>query len=161
MAQRTILFDLDGTLWNSRPWFAEILARLSGTSAEKLEDSLTLGANLPRLASECGVTNSRLVGEAGNGVASLRLRFLFCLYPAILRITIPQTRRRCAGLRTPRSRRSPCGRWLADGRGSPPRGSPRGTCRGPEAWAASRSSRRVRRRVAAGAWCEGAPRAIR
>ena len=50
-----------------------------------------------------------------------------------IRITIPQTRRRCTSLRTPRSRRSPCGRWLADGRGSPPRASPRGTCRGPEA----------------------------
>lgn len=160
MAQRTILFDLDGTLWNSRPWFAEILARLSGTSAEKLEDSLTLGANLPRLASECGVTNSRLVREAGNGVVSLRLRFLLYLYPGILRITIPQTRSRCADLRTPRLWRSPCDRWLVDGRGSPPCGSPRRTCRGPEAWAASRSSRPVRRRVAVGARCEGAHRAI-
>lgn len=73
MAQRTLLLDLDGTLWDSRPWYAEILAQLSGGSIANLEDRLASGVNLPRLASACGVTNSRLVREAGKNVASLRL----------------------------------------------------------------------------------------
>lgn len=73
MAQRTLLLDLDGTLWNSRLWYAEILARLSDGSAVELENRLASGANLPQLASECEVTNSRLARAAVNNVASLPL----------------------------------------------------------------------------------------
>ena len=65
--------DLDGTLWDSRPWYAEILARLSGGSATELEDTLASGANIRRLASDRGVTSYRFDREAGRSVASLRL----------------------------------------------------------------------------------------
>jgi len=65
--------DLDGTLWNSRLWYAEILARLSGGSAAELENRLDSGANLPMLASERDVTTSRLTREVIDNVASLPL----------------------------------------------------------------------------------------
>lgn len=73
MARRTLLLDLDGTLWDSRPWYAEILARLSGGSATELEDTLVSGVNIRRLASERGVTSYRFDREAGRTAASLRL----------------------------------------------------------------------------------------
>ncbi len=44
---------------DSRPWSAEILARLSGGSATELEDTLASGVNIRRLASERGVTSYR------------------------------------------------------------------------------------------------------
>ena len=72
MAQRTLLLDLDGTLWDSRPWYAEILARLSGGRAAELEYKLASGANIRRLASECGVTDYRFDREAGKTAVSLR-----------------------------------------------------------------------------------------
>lgn len=73
MARRTLLLDLDGTLWDSRPWYAEILARLSGDSATELEDTLASGVNIRRLASERGVTSHRFDREAGRSAVSLRL----------------------------------------------------------------------------------------
>lgn len=73
MARRTLLLDLDGTLWDSRPWYAEILARLSCGSATELECRLASGASVVRVASECGVSKSRLAREARDSGASLRL----------------------------------------------------------------------------------------
>ena len=72
MARRTLLLDLDGTLWDSRPWYADILARLSGGCAADLEDRLASGVNIRRLASECRVTRYRFDREAGKSAASLR-----------------------------------------------------------------------------------------
>ena len=73
MARPTLLLDLDGTLWDSRPWYAEILARLSGDSVAELENRLASGASVVQLASEHGVSRSRVAREASNSVASLRL----------------------------------------------------------------------------------------
>ena len=73
MARPTLLLDLDGTLWDSRPWYAEILARLSGGSATELENRLASGASVVQLASERRVSRSRVAREASNSVASLRL----------------------------------------------------------------------------------------
>ena len=73
MARRTLLLDLDGTLWDSRPWYAEILARLSCGSATELESRLAAGASVARVASECGVSRSRVAREARNSIASLQL----------------------------------------------------------------------------------------
>lgn len=72
MAQRTLLLDLDGTLWDSRPWYAEILARLSGGPAAELEDKDASGVNIRRLASDCGVTDYLFDRTASKSAASLR-----------------------------------------------------------------------------------------
>lgn len=60
MAPSALLLDLDGTLWDSRPWYAEILAELGAGSAKQLEQALASGANVVRLAQEAGVSRSRL-----------------------------------------------------------------------------------------------------
>ena len=73
MARRTLLLDLDGTLWDSRPLYAEILARVSGGSAAELENRLASGVTVVHLATERGVSRSRLARAAGNSAASLRL----------------------------------------------------------------------------------------
>ena len=72
MAQRTLLLDLDGTLWDSRPWCVEILARLSDRREAELKHKLKSGANIRRLARECGVTDKRFELEAAKSAASLR-----------------------------------------------------------------------------------------
>ena len=72
MAQQTLLLDLDGTLWDSRPWYVEILARLSDRREAELEHKLKSAANIRRLARECGVTDKRFELEAAKSAASLR-----------------------------------------------------------------------------------------
>ena len=71
MARRTLLLDLDGTLWDSRPWYAEILAMLGCGSATSLNSTLASGASVVQVASECGVSKSRVAREARNSVATL------------------------------------------------------------------------------------------
>ena len=71
MARHTLLLDLDGTLWDSRPWFAEILARVSGASAAELKSRLASGVSVVRLAEERGVSRSRLAREARGSAGSL------------------------------------------------------------------------------------------
>ena len=74
MAQRTLLLDLDGTLWDSRLLYAEILARVSGGSVAELENRLASGATVVQLATERGISRSRFAREIGNSAAaSLRL----------------------------------------------------------------------------------------
>ena len=73
MARRTILLDLDGTVWDSRPWYAEILARVSGDSAAELKNRLASGTSVVRLAMERGVNKPRLAREASRSAASLGL----------------------------------------------------------------------------------------
>ena len=72
VACSTLLLDLDGTLWNSRPWYASVLARLSVRSAAELEIRLASGTNVAALAKECGVTKYRLAKEARLSIATLR-----------------------------------------------------------------------------------------
>lgn len=74
MARRTLLLDLDGTLWDSRPLYAEILARVSGGSVAELENKLASGATVVQLATERGIGRSRFAREVGHSAAaSLRL----------------------------------------------------------------------------------------
>ena len=73
MAQRTFLLDLDGTLWDSRQWYAEALAQLSGSSATVIASRLKAGENLVKIAKEHGASKTRLVQIAKENGGSLQL----------------------------------------------------------------------------------------
>ena len=73
MAAATLLIDLDGTLWNSRPWYAETIARLSGGCSLQILRELEGGANVVRLAEAHGVTKSRLTRAVNDDGASMEL----------------------------------------------------------------------------------------
>jgi len=64
MDRPALILDLDGTLWDSRPWYAEVLARLSGGSVTQIQVGLASGIGVVRLARECGVTRARFAAEA-------------------------------------------------------------------------------------------------
>ncbi len=61
MVARAILFDLDGTIWNSRPWYAESIACLSGASVCEIEHRLNAGENIVQLAKVHDVSQSKLI----------------------------------------------------------------------------------------------------
>lgn len=73
MARRTILFDLDGTLWNSRSWYAEVLASLCDQSVAQLSSRLFAGANIVQLMKDSHVSQSRLVTQAVADASTLEL----------------------------------------------------------------------------------------
>ena len=72
MAAQTLLLDLDGTLWDSRPWYAAVLAQLSRETPEKLEHCLSTGTSIVALAKECGVSNARFVSKCNACITSLQ-----------------------------------------------------------------------------------------
>lgn len=55
MAKKIFLFDLDGTLWHSQPWFAYQLADLSELSHRELRDKLAAGENVVKLSKDLGI----------------------------------------------------------------------------------------------------------
>ena len=71
MARRTLLLDLDGTLWDSRPWYAEIMAQLSGGSASGYERALEKGTSIVQLLQQCGTSRNRFAKAAKEGATSL------------------------------------------------------------------------------------------
>ena len=73
MAAAALLLDLDGTLWDSRPWFARILAGLAGADPSELERRLASGTSIVRLTDECGVSQTSLAREARIASKSLQL----------------------------------------------------------------------------------------
>ena len=73
MAAATLLLDLDGTVWDSRPWYSAAIVRLSDASAREIETELAGGANLVRVAGEHGVSRARLVRAAREKPVSVDL----------------------------------------------------------------------------------------
>ena len=49
MAAPALLFDVDGTLWDSYPWYAEVLAGLSGQAPTELRQQLAAGVSIVTL----------------------------------------------------------------------------------------------------------------
>ncbi|MDE0001134.1 MAG: HAD-IA family hydrolase [Rhodospirillaceae bacterium] len=72
MAAQTLLLDLDGTLWDSRPWYAAVLAQLSPETPKNLEHRLSTGTSIAKLTKECGVSNARLVSKCEACITSLQ-----------------------------------------------------------------------------------------
>ncbi len=64
MAATVVVLDLDGTVWDSRPWYAGTIARLSGVSALQVERELEAGVSVVRAARDRGVSNARLARAA-------------------------------------------------------------------------------------------------
>lgn len=62
MARRTFLLDLDGTIWDSRSWYAEIVADMSypRSSPIRLETELAQGKSVLELAEKSRVSKSCL-----------------------------------------------------------------------------------------------------
>ena len=73
MAPATLLLDLDGTVWDSRPWYAEVIARLSGGSALQVAGELDAGASIVYVAKDHGVTEARLARAAEEDSDSIKL----------------------------------------------------------------------------------------
>ncbi len=75
MARQTLLLDLDGTIWNSRPWYAEIIADLSDPhgSPARLEAELAQGKSVVKLAQESSVSKGRLEKAARERGSRLQL----------------------------------------------------------------------------------------
>ena len=73
MAASTVVLDLDGTVWDSRPWYAETIARLSDGSALQVGRDLKAGASVVRAARDYGVSKARLARAAREDGASVEL----------------------------------------------------------------------------------------
>ena len=73
MVAKTILFDLDGTVWNSRPWYAESIAYLSGAPACEIEYKLNSGENIAQLTKAYGVSQSKLIKVMDQNTKTMEL----------------------------------------------------------------------------------------
>ena len=73
MAAATVVLDLDGTVWDSRPWYAKTIAQLSEGSALKVKRALEAGTSIVQAAKDYGVSKTRLVRAAKEDGASVEL----------------------------------------------------------------------------------------
>jgi HAD superfamily hydrolase (TIGR01509 family) len=73
MAPTAILFDLDGTVWDSFPWYASLLARASGRDTDSLHAELRRGASIVTIARNCKITNGRFTTLCQSSIEMLQL----------------------------------------------------------------------------------------
>jgi len=72
MAASALLFDLDGTLWDSRPWYAALLKHRCGVDPAQTLRELRSGTSIASLLRQHGMRGSfRQLGESE--AASLRV----------------------------------------------------------------------------------------
>lgn len=77
MAAHALIFDLDGTLWDSHPLYAAVIESRGGQGSLKTMDALRNGGNTARLLRDVGV-------REGNFPMELRRhRSALCLYPMV------------------------------------------------------------------------------
>jgi phosphoglycolate phosphatase len=87
MAVRAIIFDLDGTIWDTLPWYSRILGENGTLKAEDCVRALEGGQSIVRLIEDSGCTRSRFVAAATYSIGDLRV------YPGI-RKTLRELARR-------------------------------------------------------------------
>ena len=72
MAATALLFDLDGTIWDSYPCFVAALHGPLGLTADRTLEILREGSNAIALARECGLSNSRFSRLCRAAIAEIR-----------------------------------------------------------------------------------------
>jgi HAD superfamily hydrolase (TIGR01509 family) len=77
MAPRALIFDLDGTIWDSIPWFAHLIEAQGGPAANLSEQQLRLGNSIVAILNQCRLSRSPFMRFAITSISSLTL------YPGI------------------------------------------------------------------------------
>lgn len=72
MAKSALLVDLDGTLWDSWPWYADILAQSSGNTASYFLNQLLAGGNIVKLMKKNSVSRRAFIDMVENNHSKLR-----------------------------------------------------------------------------------------
>ncbi len=73
MAAAAVILDLDGTVWDSRPWFANAIARLSGGLAVQVKRELDADASIIQVMKDYGVSKSQLEWVAREDGGTMQL----------------------------------------------------------------------------------------
>lgn len=73
MVASALLLDLDGTVWDSRPWYAATIAQLSGGSVSKIASELNAGSSIVKLVGSYGVGKTKFTRAVTEDAASLKL----------------------------------------------------------------------------------------
>ena len=73
MAAETLLLDLDGTVWDSRAWYAHAIAGLSGARVSDIVARLDAGESVPSVSRDCGVQSRHLAQNGERSGSSMVL----------------------------------------------------------------------------------------
>ncbi|MCL4796464.1 MAG: HAD family hydrolase [Bryobacteraceae bacterium] len=73
MAANAIIFDLDGTIWDSLPWYAKLLAGRNQRRELPLLARLQRGESVVTLASLAGISRSHLATKCLDETSSLQI----------------------------------------------------------------------------------------
>lgn len=71
MAARTLLFDLDGTLWDSYPWYGAVFHAEAGLPIEDAIRHFHNGHNIVQLAKIHGISKTRLIKACCDSIDQL------------------------------------------------------------------------------------------